>query len=48
MAISGALQVMAKEYISFIVLVFINSLGTAGVYPLAFILGELYSMLLSF
>ncbi|CAH0558293.1 unnamed protein product [Brassicogethes aeneus] len=39
MSLSGMLQVLAPEYISFVVLIFINSLGTSGVYPLAFIIG---------
>ncbi|KAH1017518.1 organic cation transporter protein isoform X2 [Dendroctonus ponderosae] len=39
MTASGVLQVFAPEYITFVVLVFVNALGTAGVYPLAFILG---------
>ncbi|KAJ8912268.1 hypothetical protein NQ315_008859 [Exocentrus adspersus] len=39
MSISGAAQVISPEYITFIVLIFVNSLGTAGVYPLAFIIG---------
>lgn len=40
MAISGAAQVISPEYITFAVLVFVNSVGTAGVYPLAFIIGN--------
>lgn len=39
MTVSGVLQIFSPEYITFIVLVFVNALGTAGVYPLAFILG---------
>ncbi|KAJ8941286.1 hypothetical protein NQ314_010436 [Rhamnusium bicolor] len=39
MSISGAAQVLSPEYVTFIVLVFVNALGTAGVYPLAFIIG---------
>ncbi|GLV48574.1 uncharacterized protein CBL_06013 [Carabus blaptoides fortunei] len=39
MAISGVAQVVSPEYITFAVLVFVNSVGTAGVYPLAFIIG---------
>lgn len=39
MAVSGVAQVIAPEYITFIVLIFVNAFGTAGVYPLAFILG---------
>ncbi|KAJ8942924.1 hypothetical protein NQ314_009899 [Rhamnusium bicolor] len=40
MSISGAAQVLSPEYVTFIVLVFVNALGTAGVYPLAFIIGK--------
>ncbi|CAG9822517.1 unnamed protein product [Phaedon cochleariae] len=39
MSISGALQVLSPNYITFAILVFVNSLGTSGVYPLAFIFG---------
>ncbi|XP_018566487.1 organic cation transporter protein isoform X2 [Anoplophora glabripennis] len=39
MSISGAVQVVSPEYITFVSLIFINALGTAGVYPLAFIIG---------
>ncbi|KAJ8936299.1 hypothetical protein NQ318_001492 [Aromia moschata] len=39
MSVSGAVQVVSPEYITFVVLIFINALGTAGVYPLAFIIG---------
>lgn len=40
MTVSGVAQVFSPEYITFIVLVFINALGTSGVYPLAFIIGS--------
>lgn len=33
------LQVVSPDYTTFVVFVFINALGTAGVYPLAFIIG---------
>lgn len=39
MSISGVLQVVSPDYTTFVVFVFINALGTAGVYPLAFIIG---------
>ncbi|CAH2010494.1 unnamed protein product [Acanthoscelides obtectus] len=39
MSVSGCLQVISPEYWTFVSLIFINSLGTAGVYPLAFIIG---------
>ncbi|KAL1506270.1 hypothetical protein ABEB36_005662 [Hypothenemus hampei] len=39
MTASGVLQVISPDYVTFVVLVFVNALGTAGVYPLAFILG---------
>lgn len=40
MSISGILQVVSPDYVTFVVLIFINALGTSGVYPLAFILGK--------
>lgn len=39
MSLSGVLQVISPGYTTFLVFVFINALGTAGVYPLAFIIG---------
>ncbi|KAG5886492.1 hypothetical protein JTB14_014675 [Gonioctena quinquepunctata] len=33
MSVSGALQVLSPNYVTFIVFMFLNSLGTAGVYP---------------
>ncbi|XP_049822009.1 organic cation transporter protein [Aethina tumida] len=39
MSLTGVLQVLSPEYITFVVLVFLNALGTSGVYPLAFIIG---------
>lgn len=55
MAVSGVAQVIAPEYVTFVVLIFVNAFGTAGVYPLAFILGTKtawftaeYSLLLIF
>lgn len=43
MTVSGVLQVLAPEYVTFVALVFVNALGTAGVYPLAFILGKTFA-----
>ncbi|KAF7272809.1 hypothetical protein GWI33_014435 [Rhynchophorus ferrugineus] len=39
MSISGVMQIWSKNYTTFAILIFINSMGTAGVYPLAFVLG---------
>ncbi|KAF2905671.1 hypothetical protein ILUMI_00505 [Ignelater luminosus] len=39
MSISGVIQIFSPEYITFTTFVFINALGTAGIYPLAFIIG---------
>lgn len=39
MSITGIAQAVSPDYITFQVFVFINALGTAGVYPLAFIIG---------
>lgn len=39
MSLSGVLQVVSQNYTVFLVFVFVNALGTAGVYPLAFIIG---------
>ncbi|XP_033611642.1 organic cation transporter protein isoform X2 [Cryptotermes secundus] len=39
MSVSGVAQAAAPDYVTFQLFVFINALGTAGVYPLAFILG---------
>lgn len=39
MSVSGVGQAFAPDYVSFDLLIFINALGTAGVYPLAFIIG---------
>ncbi|XP_074033259.1 organic cation transporter protein isoform X3 [Leptinotarsa decemlineata] len=38
MSVSGALQAFSPNYMTFVIFMFINSLGTAGVYPLAFVL----------
>lgn len=32
-------QVLSPNYITFVILMFLNSMGTSGVYPLAFIIG---------
>jgi OCT family organic cation transporter-like MFS transporter 4/5 len=42
MSLSGVAQAVAPDYVTFQVFVFINALGTAGVYPLAFIIGKLH------
>ncbi|XP_069690686.1 organic cation transporter protein [Periplaneta americana] len=39
MSVTGIAQAVSPDYITFQVFVFINALGTAGVYPLAFIIG---------
>jgi OCT family organic cation transporter-like MFS transporter 4/5 len=39
MSVSGCAQVISPEYVTFVVLMFVNATGTAGVYPLAFIIG---------
>lgn len=39
MSLSGVLQIVSPNYTLFVVFVFVNALGTAGVYPLAFIIG---------
>lgn len=44
MAVSGATQAIAGDYVMFAFLVFINSVGTAGVYPLAFIIGNFFAI----
>jgi hypothetical protein len=40
MSATGTAQAVSPDYITFQVFVFINALGTAGVYPLAFIIGK--------
>jgi OCT family organic cation transporter-like MFS transporter 4/5 len=42
MSLAGVAQAVAPDYVTFQVFVFINALGTAGVYPLAFIIGKLH------
>lgn len=42
MSAAGSLQVLSPNYVTFVIFIFANSLGTAGVYPLAFIIGMLY------
>lgn len=39
MSLSGVLQIASPDYVTFVVFIFLNALGTAGVYPLAFIIG---------
>lgn len=40
MSVSGVAQIFSTEYVTFTTLIFIHALGTSGVYPLAFILGN--------
>lgn len=42
MSISGMAQTICPDYVSFDIMIFVNALGTAGVYPLAFIIGNIY------
>jgi len=44
MSLTGVAQAVAANYVTFQVFVFANALGTAGVYPLAFIIGKLQSV----
>ncbi|XP_025832792.1 organic cation transporter protein [Agrilus planipennis] len=39
MGITGVMQIFSPEYITFASLTFLNAIGTAGVFPLAFTLG---------
>ncbi|XP_044750714.1 organic cation transporter protein [Coccinella septempunctata] len=39
MGISGMAQTICPEYVTFDIMIFVNAMGTAGVYPLAFIIG---------
>lgn len=39
MSVSGVIQIFSPNYLVFNIFVFINALGTAGIYPLAFIIG---------
>ncbi|XP_057656533.1 organic cation transporter protein isoform X2 [Diorhabda carinulata] len=39
MTAAGVLQILSSDYWIFVFLIFLNSVGTAGVYPLAFIIG---------
>lgn len=41
MSVTGVAQAVSNDYITFQFFVFVNALGTSGVYPLAFILGQL-------
>lgn len=40
MTSTGIGQVLANSYSVFNVFVFLNAVGTAGIYPLAFIIGK--------
>lgn len=46
MAVTGILQAVSPDYITFCVFTFANALGTSGVYPLAFIIGNILILLL--
>lgn len=39
MSVSGIIQVFSNGYVMFVIFTFINSVGTAGIFPLAFIIG---------
>ncbi|KAJ3654670.1 hypothetical protein Zmor_013844 [Zophobas morio] len=39
MSLSGCAQVLSPGYVTFVILMFVNATCTAGVYPLAFIIG---------
>ncbi|XP_031343832.1 organic cation transporter protein-like isoform X2 [Photinus pyralis] len=39
MSVSGIIQVFSNGYVMFAIFIFINSIGTAGIFPLAFIIG---------
>lgn len=39
MAITGIGQAMSSSYTSFVFFAYLNAVGTAGVFPLAFIIG---------
>lgn len=43
MAITGIGQALSQSYNAFIFFAFLNAVGTAGVFPLAFIIGMLFS-----
>lgn len=43
MAITGIGQALSQSYNAFILFAFLNAVGTAGVFPLAFIIGMLFS-----
>lgn len=40
MSCTGIAQALCNSYIPFLILNFLNAVGTSGVYPMAFILGE--------
>jgi OCT family organic cation transporter-like MFS transporter 4/5 len=42
MSVAGIAQAVSPDYITFQVFVFISAVGTAGVYPLAFIIGKFF------
>jgi len=41
LAVTGVAQVFSPDYYTFQFFVFLNAMGTAGVFPLAFVLGEI-------
>jgi len=40
LAVSGVAQAFSPDYYTFQLFVFLNAMGTAGVFPLAFVLGK--------
>jgi OCT family organic cation transporter-like MFS transporter 4/5 len=42
MSLTGVAQAVAPDYVTFQLLVFVNAVGTSGVYPLAFVCGKLH------
>jgi OCT family organic cation transporter-like MFS transporter 4/5 len=40
MSVAGVAETMAPDYVTFQLFVFMNAVGTSGVYPLAFICGK--------
>lgn len=45
MSLTGIAQALSKSYASFLIWNLLNAVGTSGVYPMAFILGECWSLL---
>ena len=42
MSVTGIIQALSTSYIMFVIFAFLNAVGTSGVYPLAFIIGNTY------